>query len=184
MTQNVKQQLHNMYIGLVFTYWSNENSQLGTAKQKSLQQMQSYSQTLDKKNPVTKEISSGVNEMVRAVSKQIMTDKSSTMVLDKSQAQQYKAFGEKQVAASKEQLNAVIERGKQSNSRDVTLAKIKENKEKSEKQDKITKQKAPQYRPLKSNVAENGGKPAMTLVKLDQQKLLQILAQRKYQNAA
>ena len=185
MTQNIKQHLHNMYIGLVCVHWADkENVKMGTAKQKSLQQMQSYSQTLDKKNPVAQEITAHVNNMVRSVSKQIMIDTSSEMVLDKESAPKYKKFGEQQIALSKKQLNAMIERGQKSGTRDITFAKIKETKEKSEKQDMLAKQKAPQYRPSTTNVAEKGKKPAMTLQKLDQQELLKFLAQQQYQKAA
>jgi hypothetical protein len=176
----IKQQLHCMYIGLVFTYWSGNNVKMGTAKQKALQQMQSFSQTIDKKNPVAQNITNQVNEMSRTVSKQIMTDASSEMVLDRKQAQQYKSFGERQVAASNKALQDIIKQGNQI----TTTEQIKKAKEKSQEQDMLNKQKAVQYRQTKTNVAEKGPKPLMSMEKLNQQKILQILTQQHWQNAA
>ena len=85
---NVKQHLDNMYIGLVFTYWSKDSTKMGTAKQKALQQMQSFAQTIDAQNPVAHEIKSQVAILSKSVSKQIMTDKSSEMILNKKQTAQ------------------------------------------------------------------------------------------------
>ena len=112
---NVKQQLHNMYIGFVYINWANkENTQLGTAKQKALQQMKTFAQTIENKSPVAHEIQSNVNDMSRIISRQIMTDKSSEFVLDKKQAGQYRAFGERQVTQSKQMLNSLVKQLQQS----------------------------------------------------------------------
>jgi len=185
MTQNVKQQLNSMYVGFVFVYWGDDEKscQLGTAKQKSLQQMQSFAKTIDKKNPVFDKIKSSVDEMARSVSKQIMTDKSSDMVLDNKQKQQYKQFGQNQVATSKKNLQSIIER-EHNPVHNNTLARQKEAVEKSKQQDMVAKRNAMQYRPTKTNEVSMGAKPSVTIERMDQRTLLQLLKERKMQNAA
>lgn len=185
MTQNVKQQLNSMYVGFVFVYWGDDEKscQLGTAKQKSLQQMQSFAKTIDKKNPVFDEIKSSVDEMTQSVSKQIMTDKSSNMVLDEKQKPQYREFGQKQVATNKKNLQSIIER-EQNAVASNTVARQKEAIEQSKQQDMLAKRNAMQYRPTKTNEVSMDAKPSATIERMDQRTLLQLLKERKMQNAA
>ena len=180
---NVKQQLHNMYIGLVFTYWANEDTKMGTAKQKALQQMHSYSKTINKQNPIAREINSNVADMNRAISKQIMTDKSSELVLDKNQAAQYKSFGTARVAQSKQELNKIIERANKSWHIDRTQKQIKAEDKLTQLQDVKAKQNASQYRALGTNVAAKAPKPMEQKI-MDQKTLMRILMQKRMQNVA
>lgn len=114
MTQNenpdFNQNLANMYRGLVCINWVNKDTKLGTAKYKALEQMQSYAQTLDKKNPIAARIDAQVKSMSRSVSKQIMTDKSSETVLPQEKAQKTKEFGEKSFNENKKMLDELIAR--------------------------------------------------------------------------
>jgi len=151
---NTKQQINNMYIGLVFTYWAEKDTKLGTAKQKALMQMQSFSKTIDEKNPISREVLNNVRQMTASVSKQIMTDKSSEMVLDKSHAPQYKDFGMNQVTKSKQVLNQMIKSAQKDFSMEV-------------------KQNAAQYRPSNTNVA------ARAPQKMNQDTMMRILLQRQ-----
>ena len=180
---NLQQHLNNMYIGLVFTYWSDSNTKMGTAKHKALQQMQSFSQTIDKNNSMSDMVKKQIGEMSRSVSKQIMTDKSSEFVLDKMFAPQYRAFGEQQVANSKKALNAMIEHAKESARPNITRGRLEELHYASEKQDMFAKRKAPQYRPLNTNVPAKAPipKPQQKMV---QETLIRILSQQNWQNAA
>lgn len=190
---NVKEQLNRMYVGFVCVYWSNGQTKLGTAKQKSIQQIKSFANTIDKSGPVAAKIQSDVQQISRAVSRQIMTDKSSEMVLDKKQSAQYRAFGEKQIAAAKQALGVNMARGnmtlsnaaqKSHATKSTLIAQIRDMQNKSRTQDMITKQNAPQYRAHKTNVPGKGAKPAVTLQKLDQQKWLQMFAYNRYQKTA
>lgn len=185
MTQNVKQQLNSMYVGFVFVYWGNDEKscQLGTAKQKSLQQMQSFAKTVDNKKSISSRIKSYVDEMTQSVSKQIMTDESSNMVLDDKQKSQYKQFGQKQVATSKKNLQSIIER-EQNSVPGNTVARQKEAVEKSKQQDMLAKRNAMQYRPTKTNEVSMDAKPSVKPEKLDQRTVIQLLWGQKMQNAA
>lgn len=116
MTQNenpdFNQNLANMYRGLVCINWSNtQDTKLGTAKYKALGQMQSYTETINKKNPMAERIATRVKSMSQSVSKQIMTEKSSEAVLTKDKAPQIKEFGEKLFNENKKALDELIARG-------------------------------------------------------------------------
>lgn len=180
---NTRQQLHKMYVGLVYVYWSDENVKLGTAKHKSLQQMQSFSKTVDKQNPISREISNDVNKMRQAVSRQIMTDKSSDLVLDKKQAAQYKEFGERQVQSSKQELSKAIEQAQKSGKTFTDRNKIDAMEQASKQQSVAMKQKAAQYRASKTNAPEKAPRPVAPH-KLDQETLMRILQYQKTRNAA
>ena len=173
---NTREQLSNMYAGLVCIHWAKDNTKMGTAKQKALMQMQSFSKTVDAKNPVARTIRSEINEMTKSVSKQIMTNKSSEMVLDKKQAAQYKSFGERQVADSKKALNNMIANANKSMGLEVSRDWIEKSRELSKKQDMASKKNAPQYRALNTNVAAKAPK---NVQQIDQQKLLQIMMMQK-----
>lgn len=181
---NVKQQLHNMYVGLVCVNWANrDGTKLGTAKQKALQQMQSFAKTVDKKNPMAKEISANVDQMSKSVSKQIMTDKSSELTLDKHQAAEYKSFGERQVQQSKQALTKAIQNTKTFENRNVERDKREAFQRATQKQDMLAKQKAPQYRASQTNVPAKGVKPVAPQ-KMDQQTMIRIMMYQRFQNAA
>ncbi len=196
---DVKIYVQRMYVGFVYVHWAErENIKLGTAKQKSIQQIKSFSNTLDKSNPIAGEIKSNVQQMSRDVARQIMTDKSSEMTLDAAKLPQYRAFGERQVAAAKSALGAQMARGnvaqanagqnnavqKSHTTKRPTISQVRDTQNKSRTQDMLAKQNAPQYRAHKTNVPAQGAKPATTLQKLDQKKLLQMFAYNKYQKAA
>ena len=181
--KSVKQQLHNMYVGLVFTYWSKEGTSLGTAKQKALQQMQSFSKTIDKKNPVAQQIAQNVNDMTRNVSKQIMTDKSSNIVLDKKQAPQYEAFGKRQVEQSKKTLNDIVKHAEKFAPRNASREQLQEMEDASKFQDMHAKKNASQYRANNTNESKNAPKPTAPH-KMDQQTFMRIILYQRYQNAA
>ena len=196
---DVKIYVQRMYVGFVYVHWAErENIKLGTAKQKSIQQIKSFSNTLDKSNPIAGEIKSNVQQMSRDVARQIMTDKSSEMTLDAAKLPQYRAFGERQVAAAKSALGAQMARGnvaqanagqnnmaqKSHTTKRLTISQVRDTQNKSRTQDMLAKQNAPQYRAHKTNVPAHGAKPATTLQKLDQKKLLQMFAYNKYQKAA
>lgn len=196
---DVKIYVQRMYVGFVYVHWAErENIKLGTAKQKSIQQIKSFSNTLDKSNPIAGEIKSNVQQMSRDVARQIMTDKSSEMTLDAAKLPQYRAFGEQQVAAAKSALGAQMARGnvtqanagqnnavqKSHTTKRPTISQVRDTQNKSRTQDMLAKQNAPQYHAHKTNVPAQGAKPATTLQKLDQKKLLQMFAYNKYQKAA
>lgn len=214
---DVKIQINRMYVGFVYVHWSERaNVKLGTAKHKSIQQIKSFANTLDKSNPMSAEINASAQQISRDVARQIMTDTSSEMTLDVSKLPQYRAFGEQQVAAAKAALGAQMARGNmaQANVAQKTatpekpeiakpasqrpgsatrpagiakrpsVAQIRDMQNKSRTQDMLAKQNASQYRATKTNVPEKGVKPAATLQKLDQKKLLQMFAYNKYQKAA
>ena len=172
---NVKMELHNMYTGLVYVYWANANVKLGTAKQKSLQQMQSYVNTLDKNNPATANITSTVKQMKQNVSKQIMTDKSSEMMLPPDKFKDYKNFGQTQASASKQNLAKIIKQ-----------SKTKDNNELAREQGMSQKQNTPQYRATKTNFAEKAPKQLspQTMSQQRQQQILAFIAKQHLQNAA
>ncbi len=209
---DVKIYVQHMYVGFVYVHWSErENIKLGTAKQKSIQQIKSFANTLDKSNPVAGDIKSSVQQISRDASRQIMTDTSSEMTLDAAKLPQYRAFGERQVAAAKAALGAQMARGnvaqksampkkpeiaKNASQRPgaaarpmgiakrPSIAQVRDTQNASRTQDMLAKQNAPQYRAHKTNVPAQGAKPATTLQKLDQKKLLQMFAYNKYQKAA
>ena len=212
---DVKIYVQRMYVGFVYVHWSErENIKLGTAKQKSIQQIKSFANTLDKSNPVAGDIKSSVQQISRDASRQIMTDTSSEMTLDAAKLPQYRAFGERQVAAAKSALGAQMARGnvaqksampkkpeiaKNAQQRPAnvsqqtrpmriakrpSIAQVRDTQNASRTQDMLAKQNAPQYRAHKTNVPAQGAKPATTLQKLDQKKLLQRFAYNKYQKAA
>ncbi|MBP5794630.1 MAG: hypothetical protein J6W41_01270 [Alphaproteobacteria bacterium] len=196
---DVKIYVQRMYVGFVYVHWAErKNIKLGTAKQKSIQQIKSFSNTLDKSNPIAGEIKSNVQQMSRDVARQIMTDKSSEMTLDAGKLPQYRAFGERQVAAAKSALGVQMARGnvaqanagqnnavqKSHTTKRHTISQVRDTQNKSRTQDMLAKQNAPQYRAHKTNVPAQGAKPATTLQKLDQKKLLQMFAYNKYQKAA
>ncbi len=214
---DVKIQINRMYVGFVYVHWSERaNVKLGTAKHKSIQQIKSFTNTLDKSNPMSAEINASAQQISRDVARQIMTDASSEMTLDAAKLPQYRAFGEQQVAAAKAALGAQMARGNmtQANMAQKTatpekpeiakpasqrpgsaarpagiakrpsVAQIRDMQNKSRTQDMLAKQNASQYRATKTNVPEKGVKPAATLQKLDQKKLLQMFAYNKYQKAA
>ena len=181
--KNLKQQLHNMYVGLVFTHWSKEGTSLGTAKQKALQQMQNYSKTLDKNNPVAQQITANVNEMTRDISKQIMTNKSSNMVLDKNQASQYREFGKQQIEQSKKSLNDLVQRAKKFAPRNASREQLQEMEDVSKLQDMHAKKNASQYCANNTNESKNAPKPTAPQ-KMDQQIFMRIMLYQRYQNAA
>ena len=174
---NVKQ----MYVGFVCVYWSQDKMTLGRAKQKSLEQMRAYSNTIDKSNPVSNDVKSDVQNLSKSVSKQIMTSPSSEKVLDKKQSQKYRAFGEHQVATAKRALDAELNRGVVQ--RNQNVAQIKNAAQKSQEQNMLARQKSMQYKPTKTNVAEKPTQPT-TLQRLDRDKLLEMFAYNKYQKAA
>lgn len=214
---DVKIQINRMYVGFVYVHWSERaNVKLGTAKHKSIQQIKSFANTLDKSNPMSAEINASAQQISRDVARQIMTDASSEMTLDAAKLPQYRAFGEQQVAAAKAALGAQMARGNmaQANVAQKTatpekleiakpasqrlgsaarpagiakrpsVAQIRDMQNKSRTQDMLAKQNASQYRATKTNIPEKGVKPAATLQKLDQKKLLQMFAYNKYQKAA
>ena len=203
---DVKIQINRMYVGFVYVHWSERaNVKLGTAKHKSIQQIKSFANTLDKSNPMSAEINASAQQISRDVARQIMTDASSEMTLDAAKLPQYRAFGEQQVAAAKAALGAQMARGNmaQANVAQKTasqrlgsavrpagiakapsVAQIRDMQNKSRTQDMLAKQNASQYRATKTNVPEKGLRPAATLQKLDQKKLLQMFAYNKYQKAA
>ena len=176
---NVKQ----MYVGFVCIYWSQDKMTLGRAKQKSLEQMRTYSNTIDKSNPVSNDVKSNVQNLSKSVSKQIMTSPSSEKVLDKKQSQKYRAFGEHQVATAKRALDAELNRGVAQRNQNQNVAQIKNAAQKSTEQNMLARQKSMQYKPTKTNVAEKPAQ-ATTLQRLDQKKLLEMFAYNKYQKAA
>lgn len=209
---DVKIYVQRMYVGFVYVHWSErENIKLGTAKQKSIQQIKSFANTLDKSNPVAGDIKSSVQQISRDASRQIMTDTSSEMTLDAAKLPQYRAFGERQVAAAKSALGAQMARGNMAQksampkkpeiakpasqrpgaaarpmgiAKHPSIAQVRDTQNASRTQDMLAKQNAPQYRAHKTNVSAQGAKPATTLQKLDQKKLLQMFAYNKYQKAA
>lgn len=144
MTQNknpdFNQNLANMYRGLVCINWANKDTKLGTAKYKALEQMQSYAQTLDKKNPIAAKIDTQVKSMSRSVSKQIMTDKSSEIVLPQDKAPKTKEFGEKLFNENKKMLDELIARGQKGVNFSQEQEKLDLPQKKSEKQNKAMKQ--------------------------------------------
>ena len=180
--KNVKQQLHSMYVGLVFTYWSKEGTSLGTAKQKALQQMQSFSKTIDKKNPVAQQIAQNVNEMTRNVSKQIMTDRSSNIVLDKKQAPQYEAFGKRQVEQSKKTLNDIVKRAEKFAPKHLSREYVDMKEKATAFQDMMKKKNASQYRATNTNEAASQMDKARNQ---NQQVIIQFaIRQKMLENAA
>ena len=209
---DVKIQINRMYVGFVYVHWSERaNVKLGTAKHKSIQQIKSFANTLDKSNPMSAEINASAQQISRDVAHQIMTDASSEMTLDAAQLPQYRAFGEQQVAAAKAALGAQMAQAnmaqKTATSKKPEIAKtasqrpgsaarptgiakhhsvaqIRDMQNQSRTQDMLAKQNASQYRATKTNVQEKGLRPAATLQKLDQKKLLQMFAYNKYQKAA
>lgn len=214
---DVKIQINRMYVGFVYVHWSERaNVKLGTAKHKSIQQIKSFANTLDKSNPMSAEINASAQQISRDVARQIMTDASSEMTLDAAKLPQYRAFGEQQVAAAKAALGAQMARGNMAQAnmvqktatpgkpeiakpasqrlgsaarpagiaKDPSVAQIRDMQNKSRTQDMLAKQNASQYRATKTNVPEKGLRPATTLQKLDQKKLLQMFAYNKYQKAA
>jgi len=181
--QNMKLHLHNMYIGLVCTYWAQHDTKMGTAKQKALQQMQSFSKTIDEKNPMSREITNRVSEMSRDVSKQIMTDKSSELVLDEKLSKQYKSFGERQIAQSKERLNNMIQRAKKSAHLDMTPEQIKAKEAAIKEQDVRAKQNAAPYRALQTNAPKNAPKPVAPQ-KLTHEMMIHLFMQQRLREAA
>ena len=219
---DVKIQINRMYVGFVYVHWSERaNVKLGTAKHKSIQQIKSFANTLDKSNPMSAEINASAQQISRDVARQIMTDASSEMTLDAAKLPQYRAFGEQQVAAAKAALGAQMARGNMTQAnvaqanvaqkiatpekpeiakpvsqrpgsaarpagiaKRPSVAQIRDMQNKSRTQDMLAKQNASQYRATKTNVPEKGVKPATTLQKLDQKKLLQMFAYNKYQKAA
>lgn len=209
---DVKIYVQRMYVGFVYVHWSErENIKLGTAKQKSIQQIKSFANTLDKSNPVAGDIKSSVQQISRDASRQIMTDTSSEMTLDAAKLPQYRTFGERQVAAAKAALGAQMARGNMAQksampkkpeiaknaqqrpgasarpmgiAKRPSIAQVRDTQNASRTQDMLAKQNAPQYRAHKTNVPAQGAKPATTLQKLDQKKLLQMFAYNKYQKAA
>lgn len=198
---DVKIQINRMYVGFVYVHWSERaNVKLGTAKHKSIQQIKSFANTLDKSNPMSAEINASAQQISRDVARQIMTDASSEMTLDAAKLPQYRAFGEQQVAAAKQALTAQMARGNMAQktasqrpgsavrpagiAKRPSVAQIRDMQNKSRTQDMLAKQNASQYRATKTNVPEKGLRPAATLQKLDQKKLLQMFAYNKYQKAA
>lgn len=198
---DVKIQINRMYVGFVYVHWSERaNVKLGTAKHKSIQQIKSFANTLDKSNPMSAEINASAQQISRDVARQIMTDASSEMTLDAAKLPQYRAFGEQQVAAAKAALGAQMARGNMAQktasqrlgsaarlagiAKRPSVVQIRDMQNKSRTQDMLAKQNASQYRATKTNVPEKGVKPAATLQKLDQKKLLQMFAYNKYQKAA
>ena len=180
---NVKQQMHNMYVGLVFTYWSDDGVKLGTAKQKALQQMQSFAKTIGKNSPVSREISDISAEMSKSISKQIMMDKSSELVVDKAQAPKYKKFGENLVTTSKQALNDMIKRAQKSLQIDTPRKQMQAIEKTSNKQAESMQQNAAPYRALKTNVPSNAPKP-LAQHKLDQSTVIRLMWQRQMGKAA
>ena len=180
---NVKQQMHNMYVGLVFTYWSGNGVKLGTAKQKALQQMQSFAKTIDKNSTVSREINNVSATMSKSVSKQIMMDKSSEMLVDKAQAPKYKKFGENLVAQSKQSLNDMIKRAQKSLQIDTPRKQMQAIEKASGKQAVSMQQNAAQYRASKTNVPANAPKP-LAQHKLDQSTVIRLMWQRQMGKAA
>lgn len=181
---DVKIQINRMYVGFVYVHWSERaNVKLGTAKHKSIQQIKSFANTLDKSNPMSAEINASAQQISRDVARQIMTDASSEMTLDAAKLPQYRAFGEQQVAAAKAALGAQMAQQSHGVQR-PTMAQVRDMQNKSRTQDMLAKQNASQYRATKTNVPGKGVKPAATLQKLDQKKLLQMFAYNKYQKAA
>lgn len=209
---DVKIQINRMYVGFVYVHWSERaNVKLGTAKHKSIQQIKSFANTLDKSNPMSAEINASAQQISRDVARQIMTDASSEMTLDAAKLPQYRAFGEQQVAAAKVALGAQMAQANMAQktatpkkpeiakpasqrpgsaarptgiAKHHSVAQIRDMQNQSRTQDMLAKQNASQYRATKTNVQEKGLRPAATLQKLDQKKLLQMFAYNKYQKAA
>lgn len=212
---NIQKTLNRMYVGFVYVHWSDgENTKLGTAKQKSIQQMKSFAETLDKSNPMTNTVKANIQKMSQDVSRQIMTDKSSEMVLDKKHSQEYKKLGEKQVAESKQELMQEMARVKQvqrpqqnlqtqqlqrprapQNSeqkqrlqfranQNQSVAKIKDMQKQSNDQNMQARKVGAPYRATNTNAPEKGSQQVATLHKLDQKKLLEMFAYKRYQKTA
>ena len=169
---DVKIQINRMYVGFVYVHWSERaNVKLGTAKHKSIQQIKSFANTLDKSNPMSAEINASAQQISRDVARQIMTDASSEMTLDAAKLAQK--------TASQRPGSVARPAGIAKHS---SVAQIRDMQNKSRAQDMLAKQNASQYRATKTNVPEKGLRPAATLQKLDQ--LLQMFAYNKYQKAA
>ncbi len=188
MTQNktpgLNQNLVEMYRGLVFINWANgTDTKLGAAKYKALVQMQTYAKTIDKNNPVADNINLQMQNMSKSVSKQIMTEKSSNAVLEKSRAPKYKEFGEQLFNHNKKMLDEIIGRGQKSANMNKARAKLDLIKNASGRQDMSMKQNAPQYRATKTNVAQNAPKP-LTPHKLSQNEIMQYLWKKQRENVA
>jgi hypothetical protein len=145
--------------------------------------MQSFSKTIDEKNPMAQEITNRVAKMSQSVSKQIMTDKSSEMVLDEKLAKKYKSFGERQVEQSKERLNNMIQRAKKSAHLDMTPEQIKAKEAATKEQDMHAKRNADPYRALQTNAPKNAPRPVAPQ-KLTQEMMIQLFMQQRLRGAA
>ena len=189
MTQNktsaLNKNLVEMYRGLVFINWANsKDTKLGTAKHRALVQMQTYAKTIDKNNPVADNVNLQVQNMTKSVSKQIITDQSSELVLQQDKAPKYKEFGERLVNDSKSVLDKIMGRGQKSANMNKAREKLDLIQKATDKQDMSMKQKAPQYRALKTNVAVQAPKPLTPQHKLTQNEIMQYLWKQRKQNAA
>ena len=129
--KKIKQNLHKMYIGLVFANWaSRENTKLGTAKQKALEQIESFVKTMSdekQKNAVAYEIAQQFAQLKKFASKQIMQSSTSELTLDKDVLSPYKAFGEKMTHDNMRTLREMFKQEQE---------KVKENNNTVEKQAK------------------------------------------------
>lgn len=106
MTQNkspmMQQNLMMMYMGLVFRNWADgKGTKLGTAKQKALQQLDSYAkafqQNKENNNAKVKELTQQIAMLKKSVSKQIMESKDSEFVMDEKKKPKFLLRGEQMV---------------------------------------------------------------------------------------
>ncbi len=129
--KKIKQNLHKMYVGLVFANWAScENTKLGTAKQKALEQIESFVKTMSddkQKNAVAYEIAQQFAQLKKFASKQIMQSSTSELTLDKDVLSPYKAFGEKMTHDNMRTLREMFKQEQE---------KVKENNNTVEKQAK------------------------------------------------
>lgn len=129
--KKIKQNLHKMYVGLVFANWaSRENTKLGTAKQKALEQIESFVKTMSddkQKNAVAYEIAQQFAQLKKFASKQIMQSSTSELTLDKDVLSPYRAFGEKMTHDNMRTLREMFKQEQE---------KVKENNNTVEKQAK------------------------------------------------
>ena len=92
--EQIKKYLQKMYVGFVFVNWANgSDTKLGTAKQKALQHLDSFTKTLGN-GLVSEEIRRLVQKLKKFVSKQIMTSPHSELILSKDIVEQCRSLGE------------------------------------------------------------------------------------------
>ena len=109
----LKSKLHLMYMGLVLANWAQPNTKLGTAKLKALEQMETFAKTLGhykKNSAVAHEVTQMVAKLKKAVSEQIMKDKTSEIKLPQKFANGYKVMGEKLAQQNMQKLREYVKK--------------------------------------------------------------------------